>query len=247
MKKVLPLLNAALAFVACVAFALCIGHYCGAEGAALAAFVPLLPLNPMSRRPMINRAIRLGDGTWGEGGEVLHYPVYDRMRMLNSLAVNARSLFKTAVGQQREGVTLTYADTNIEKSESIPSSQKWTFWKLSVFYMAEETRTDAEIISILNYFRTTTIRCIINSKDDMFRLPLWKFMGSPQLVSAPAVTVNSRYPQALFSSCWELKVPIVLQSLTDWELRVEPLVASAAGLDNDFIGFEFDGERARKD
>jgi hypothetical protein len=80
----------------------------------------------------------------------------------------------------------------------------------------------------------------------MFRLPLWKFMGSPQLVSAPAVTVNSRYPQALFTGVWEMKVPIVLQSLTDWELRVEPLVASIAGLDNDFIGFEFDGERDRK-
>jgi hypothetical protein len=215
------------------------------ELAALAAFVPLMPMS-MGRR-LVNRAIMLNDGTWGPGGESLHYPVYDRMRMLNSLAVATRSLFKTAVGQQREGVTLTFADTNIEKSESIPSSQKWTFWKFSCFYMAEETRTDTEIIAILNYFRTTTIRCIINSKDDMFRLPLWKFMGfGPQLVSAPAATVNSRYPQAIFTGEWELKIPIILQSLTDWEIKIEPLVASAAGLDNDFIGWEFDGQRDRK-
>jgi len=247
MKKVFPLLCAALAFVACVAFSYFVGRHFGPEGVALAAFIPLLPRNMLSGRSMINRAVNLGNGTWGEGGEVLHYPVYDRLRMLNSQAVNARSLFKTAVGMPRDGANLTYADTNIEKSESIPSSQKWTFWKLTVQYLAEEVRTDAEIIGILNYFRTTTIRCIINSKDDMFRVPLWKFLGSPQLVSAPAVTVNSRYPQAIFSGSWELKVPIVLQSLTDWELRVEPLVASIAGLDNDFIGFEFDGERARKD
>lgn len=246
MKKAFSVLGAVFACVAVIAFSLYMGHM-SPEGYGLAAFAPLLPRGIFSRRPLINRAIRLGDGTWGEGGEVLHYPVYDRMRLLNSLSVNTRSLFKTAVGQQRETVTLTYADTNIEKSESIPSSQKWTFWRLSVYYMAAAARTDANIQSILDYFRTTTIRCIINSKDDMFRLPLWKFLGTPQLISAPAVTVNSKYPQALFTGVWELKVPIVLQSLTDWELRVEPLVASAAGLDNDFIGFEFDGERARKD
>lgn len=243
MKYVLSAAYLAFAFALVALFS----HFAfGAEGAALAAFVPLMPRNLMSRVPMLNRAIMLEDGTWGPGGDLLHYPVYDRMRMLNSLAVNARTLFKTAVGQQREGVTLTYADTNIEKSESIPSSQKWTFHRLTCFYLAEEARTDAEIASILAYFRTTTIRCIINSKDDMFRLPLWKFMGSPQMISAPAVTVNSRYPQAIFTGSWEIKVPIVLQALTDWEVRVEPLVASAAGLDNDFIGFEFDGERARK-
>jgi len=247
MKKVLPVLSAVLAFVACAAFAFVLNFYFDApEGAALAAFVPMLPFNPISRLPLLNRAIQLGDGTWGEGGEILHYPMYDRMRMLNSQGVATRSLFKTAVGQMREGVALTYADTNIEKSESIPSSQKWTFWKMTVFYIASEVRTDAEIITILDYFRTTTMRLVINSKDDMFRVPLWKFMGSPQLVSAPAATINSRYPQAVFSGAWELKIPIVLQSLTDWEVKIEPLVVSSAGLDNDFIGVEFDGERARK-
>lgn len=207
-------------------------------------YIPLLPMR--NGRPILQRAIRLDDGTWGPGGEVLHYPVYDRMRMLNAQGTNTRSLFKTAVGQTREGNTLTPADTNIEKSESIPSSQKWTFWKFTVQYIAEETRTDAEVIDILDYMRTTTIQCIINSKDAMFKLPLWKFFGSPQLVSAPAVTVNSRYPQAMFTGAWELKVPIVLQALTDWEVKVFPLVASAAGLDNDFLAMEFDGERARK-
>jgi len=246
MKKAFPIVFAVLAFMACIAFTVYVGHL-SPEGLGLAMFAPMLPRGIFSGRPSINRAIQLADGTWGMGGEVLHYPIYDRLRMSNAQGVAAQSLFKTAVGMPRNAVNLTYADTNIEKSESIPSSQKWTFWKLTVQYIAEETRTDAEIIAILDFVRRTTIRCIINSKDDMFRLPLWKFFGSPQLVSAPAVTVNSRFPQALFTGSWELKVPIVLQSLTDWELRVEPLVASAAGLDNDFIGFEFDGERARKD
>ena len=208
--------------------------------------IPLLPRNMFSGKPAIQRAIQLNDGTWGEGGEILHYPVYDRMRMLNSQAVNTRSLFKSAVGTTREGNVLTFADTNIEKSESIPSSQKWTFWTFSMFYQSASAKTDVLIQNILDYMRTSTCRCIINSKDDMFRLPLWKFWGNPQLVSAPAVTVNSSFPQGAFTSVWTLKIPIVLQSLTDWEVKIEPLVASVAGLDNDFIGFEFDGERARK-
>ena len=243
MKKIKEFGVLILAFVACLA----LSHYVGAHGAAsLAMLVPLMPKNLFSRRGAINRAIRLDDGTWGEGGETLHYPVYDRCRMLNAQGVAVRSLFKSAVGTTREGNALTFADTNIEKSESVPSSQKWTFWKFTCQYQASAARTDVQIQNILDYFRTTTIRCIINSKDDMFRLPLWKFMGHPQLISAPAVTVNSAFPMSVFTGSWEMKVPIVLQSLTDWEVKVEPLVASAAALDNDFIGFEFDGQRDRK-
>lgn len=243
MKKIIDYGALLLAFIACLA----ISHYFGtAGGASLAMMIPLMPRNLFTRRGAIQRAIRLDDGTWGEGGETLHYPVYDRMRMLNAQATNTRSLFKSAVGTTREGNALTFADTNIEKSESVPSSQKWTFWKFTCQYQAIAARTDVQIQNILDYFRTTTIRCVINSKDDMFRLPLWKFMGHPQLISAPAVTVNSRFPSAIFSGVFEMKIPIVLQSLTDWEVKIEPLVASAAALDNDFIGFEFDGERDRK-
>ncbi len=213
----------------------------------LVPWVPLLPRNMFSGRPSINRDINLNQGTWGLGGESLQYPVYDRMRMLNSLAVGTRTLFNTAVGQQRENVVLTFADTNIEKSESIPSSQKWIFRKITVGYVASEVRTDAEIVSILDYMRTSTFRLNINSKDDMLRLPLWMFFGSPQLVSAPAATINSSSPHALFTGVFTLEIPIVLQALTDWKILVEPLVASAAGLDNDFLTFIIDGERARAD
>jgi hypothetical protein len=237
-NRIFPVLSMILAFLSVAAFA----HYTESisEGAALAAFVPLIPKNLFSGvGHSVFRAIRLNDGTWGPGGETLDYPIYDRLRMDSAQAVNVRSLFKTAVGTQREGITLTYADTNIEKSESIPSSQKWELSELRLNYLAVEPRTDAEIQLMLNYFRTTTFRCIINSKDDMFRLPLWKFFGSPQMVSAPAVTVNSRYPQAMFTGVMELKIPIVLESLTDWEVKVEPLVASDAALNLDFITFEF--------
>jgi hypothetical protein len=243
MKKFLYLV---FVFLVCaVVSVLCAHGLHGAHASALAVAIPLMPRNLFSGKPSICRAIQLADGTWGEGGEVLHAPAYDRMRFLNSTGVNARSLFKTSVGQQRDGVTLTFADTNVEKSESVPTSQKWTFWGLNVYFLPIITPTDAQILLFLNYVRTTTIRCIIHSKDDMFRVPLWKFFGANQMISAPAVTVNSRFPQPVFTGTFAFNIPVVLQALTDWELKVEPLVASDAALDNCFLGFEFDGRRDR--
>lgn len=245
MKKLGSVFVVLLAFVAVALFSL---YFHSPEGLALAMGIPLLPRNMFTGRPSINRAINLNQGTFGEGGEELRYPIYDRMKMLNSLGLNTRTLFKTAVGAQRETITLTYADTNITQSEQVPSSQKWTLTKLQVTYMAILARTDLLIQSILDYYRTTSFSLKINSKDAMFILPLWKFGGHPQMISAPAVTVNSRYPQAIFSAVWDFSdTPIVLQANTNWGVEVEPQVASAAGIDGDFLGFEFDATRARAD
>lgn len=244
MKKLLYLGSV---FMVCLVASLLFAHGMAGHGALCAAFIPMVPRNMFrAGRHSLERAIDLGDGTWGPGGESLHAPFYDRMKFSNALALATRTLFKTAVGQQREGATLTYADTNIEKSESVPTSQKWTFWALKLYYMATGARTDVQIQGLLDFFRTTTIRCILNSKDDMFRLPLWRFFGATQVISAPAVTVNSRFPQGTFMGSFSLNIPIVLQSLTDWELRIEPLVASAAALDGDFLGFEWDCRKDRK-
>lgn len=212
---------------------------------AMAMFAPLLPRD-MFGRPKINRAIDLGGGTWGEGGESLYYPVYDRLHMNSALLTQPRSLFATRVGAQRETRTLTYADTNVQKSEGTSSTEKYTFHQLNTYYTAMEPRTDAEIQLIMNFFRETFVRFQIDNKTDMFIIPLWKMFGATQLISAPAVTVNSRFPEAMFMGRWELKIPIVLQSLTTYEMIVTPNVASDAALNNDFIGFEFESRKDRK-
>lgn len=247
MKKVWSVLF----FFGVLAAALAFSHYANhliAGVASLAMLPPLLPRNMFTGRPSINRDIQLNSGTFGMGGEALRYPVYDRMKMVNALGTTDRTLFKTAVGAQRETVTLTYADTNIQQSEQVPSSQKWQFDRLELKYLAIAARTDALIQSSLDYFRTTYFGMKINSKDYMFILPLWKFFGTPQMVSAPAATINSRYAQAMWTGIWEFSdVPITLQANTNWGIVVSPLVASAAGLDGDYIAFEFGGLRARAD
>lgn len=243
MKKVLSLgIRLVLAFVA----ALSIAHFFDMEGAAtLAAFVPVLPMSVMNGgRSMVRRAIKLDEGTWGPGGELLHYPVYDRLALNNGILQHI--LFKAAVGETRNGVVLNFADTNITKSEGVPKSQKWTFWRLNAYWLATAARTDAIIQNFISMVQETVLTFKIESKDEMFTVPLWKFFGATQVISAPAVTVNSRFPQGVFAGSWELKVPIVLENLTSFELIVDHLVAPNAALNGDFMAFEFDGERARR-
>lgn len=231
--------------LACLALVATVLLFQGHGAASLAAFVPLLPSAPfMSRRANINRAIQLDDGTWGPGGELLQYPVYDRLTIAN--ATLQWTLFKNAVNETRNGVVLNFADTNITKSDGVPKSQKWTFWRMYVRYLSTSAKTDAIIQNFLSMVQETVLRFKIESKDEMFTVPLWKFFGADQLLSAPAVTVNSRFPQAVFDGVWELKIPIVLENLTTFSLEVEHLVAPNAALNGDFLAFEFDGERARR-
>lgn len=242
MKKLGSLLVVVLAFVAVFFFARHIASECVA-GFGLAVGVPLMPRGFFGR--LVNRDLNINSGTWGPAGEELRYPIYDRYKLSNAGALNPITLFNTPVGSPRNNVALTYADTNIE-SVAVPSSQKFKLEKLTVYYMSAAQRTDALIASALSYFQSTSFRLNVESKEDMFRLPAWKFFGSVQLISAPAVTVNSRFPQSLFTAVWDFSdIPLTLQALVNWKVVVEPQVASVGGLDGDYFGFEFDGTRLR--
>lgn len=244
MKKIGSFLVLVLAFVAVYFFSKHIAAD-AVMGFALAGFVPLMPRNFFGGR-LLNRDLNINSGTWGPAGEELRYPIYDRVKMTNANALLPQTLFNTPVGQPRNGANLTYADTNIE-SVAVPSSQKFTLEKLTVQYTSAAQRTDAQIASILSFFSTTSFRLNVESKEDMFRLPVWKFFGAMQLISAPAVTVNSHFPTPLFTGVWDFSdVPLIFQALVNWKVLVEPQVASAAGLDGDFLTFEFDGTRLRR-
>lgn len=248
MKKLGSVLVILLAFVA-VAL---VSHYLTAAhtGLACAMMIPMMRRDLFGRMA-INRQIAFGggnvlnQGTFGLGGEELDYPIYDRMLMSSTRGIAPVTLFNTPIGQIRDGITLSYADTNIE-SNQVPTSQKFCLTKLLVTYVAAEVRTQAETVTILDYMRTTSIKFNVESKEDLFRLPAWKFFGTPQMVMAPAATIYSRYPQGMFTGVWEILVPITLESQTLFRLIVEPQVASDVGLNGDFLCFEFEGGRLRK-
>ncbi len=188
-------------------------------------------------------AIKLNDGTFGQGMQWLHDILYDRLRLLVGNPLQT-ALFRNKAGDNRNSVVLTLADTNNQSSQ-VPTGQKWYFWMLTVKYQAAAARTDAQIQLILNFFRNTQITLNILNLDKMFSMPLSHFMPGDQLVSAPAATINSQYPKGSSKEDWELKVPIVLQEQANWTLDINQLAASDTALDNDFVLFEFDREMFR--
>lgn len=238
MKNFFSILSGVLAFVVCVVVSLLVNH---PEGIALASFVPIMPA-VMGRR-LVNRAVKFADGTFGQGVQWIHDILFDRFRLLAANPLTT-TLFRNKPGDQRNGVVLTIVDTNIV-SNQVPVQQKWYLWKLSAKYQAAAIRSDANIQSILDFMRTTLIEFKIENLDRMFIFPLSKFLPFDQLVSNPAVTVNSQYPKSSEDCRWEMKIPLVLEQNAVWGLNVIQTAASAAGLDNDFILFLFERELYR--
>jgi hypothetical protein len=190
---------------------------------------------------MAKRA-KFQDGTFGQGVEWLHDFFYDRVTLANNLVQT--SLFRNKANDQRNGVTLTELDTN-GKSDRVPTNQKWQLWKLYVIYQAIAARDDAGIQLILNQYRTVLLTYRIENLDVIWQVPMSYFLSGMQLISAPAVTVNSKYPSNLVMACWELKVPIVLEENTIGFLNYTPTVASGAALVGDFVLFVWEREMFR--
>lgn len=191
---------------------------------------------------MASRA-KFQDGTFGQGVEWLHDFLFDRVTVANNTVQT--DLFRNKPNDNRNGVTLTALDTN-NKSDRVPTNQKWQLWKLWVFWQSITAKNDANIQLILDQFRTVLLTYRIENLDVIWSVPLSYFMGNPQLISAPAVTVNSRFPQSNYMACWELSVPIVLEENAIHFLSYIPTVASGAGIAGDFVLFVWEREMFRQ-
>jgi hypothetical protein len=240
MKKVCSILAAFGAALLCFVFIFVTRH--APEGIACAMMGPMLPKNIWGKS-ILQRAKDFGNGTFGEGVEWLHDVVYDRMRLVSTNPLTT-SLFRNKAGEQRNGVVLTLADTNVVNAQ-VPTKQKWYLWELNVKYQAHAAITDALMQNVLTFVQNTIVVFTIVNLDKMFTIPLGYFLPFDQLVSAPAVTVASRYPQIREGGKITFKVPLVLEENCVWSLDFTQLVASNAGLDNDFFLFLFDREMFR--
>jgi hypothetical protein len=190
------------------------------------------------------KVAKYSDGTFGMGTEWLHDFLFDRFRLLATNPL-VTALFRDKAGSTRNGVVLTPTDTN-NKGDRVPTKQKWYLWDLTIIYQAAAARSDVTIQNILDFFRNTALTFRIENLDIMFTAPISYFRPTLQLITAPAVTVNSRLPQQDTLMRKELKVPEVLEENAVWHLDIEQTVASAAALDNDFILFGWDREMYRQ-
>lgn len=185
-------------------------------------------------------AVRLADGTYGPGSEELHFPRWDRFIL--AAATLEHTLFNLRPGDARAGAALTRADTN-NTGAQIPNKQKWEIWTWHFFYQAIAIRNDAAMQNILDMFRNTIFSLQVESKDTLFEGQLGLFHDGPkQIVHVPTAAANNISPQSfgIYMGRIELKVPIVLQQLTTWDVQVEHIVAPNAALDGDLVMFYLD-------
>jgi len=160
----------------------------------------------------------------------------------NPLSTN---LFRNLPNSQRNGVNLTQFDTNV-KAPQVPVRQKWYLWNLFIAWQTAAAVTDAVEQAFLSYTQATLISFKIENLDVMFSAPLSFFRVTQQIITAPAVTVNSRLPmQDNQNANKAFKIPQVLEENAIWYLTLEQQAASAGALDNTFLLFAWDREMYR--
>jgi len=191
-------------------------------------------------------AVKLNEGTWGPDVEVLDWVMYDRFALL--AATQEHILFNLQEGGTRAGAALTAADTNNIGGVPLPIYNKFTIWEITVQYQAIALRNNAALQLVLDLWRQTIVRFLINGKDEMFRLPLYYFASAFQFTLVPTVAGDNITPPGLatYEGIFKMKIPIVLQMQTPWEMRVQLIAASGGGLDGDLIDFMLRGELDRR-
>lgn len=183
-------------------------------------------------------------GSYGQGTEWIHDFLFDRYRLLATNPLET-ALFRDKPGSTRNGTVLTIIDTN-NKGDRVPTAQKWYLWELQVTYQAAALQADATLQFLLTWMQNTLVNFKIENLDTMFSIPLSALRPTLQNVSAPAVTVNSRYPQQDNRGGQELRVPLVLEQNAVWHLDLISVAASNAALDNSFMLFTWQRELFRQ-
>lgn len=184
-------------------------------------------------------AVRLNDGTWGEGAEEVWGWHYDRYPLL-STRTGAQRLYTAVPGDTRFGVQLSYGITNNISKGSVPDGWKLEYYKIHMRYLAAEARTQAEVQLLNEYLRQLVLRLVVEGKYKLFEGSAVMFRGADQKIdTAAAGQVPTGF--AVYMGCVELEIPIVLQERTPWYFELDQIAAPAAGLDADNLHFDLEG------
>ena len=180
-------------------------------------------------------AVKFNDGTYGPGLEELHFPFWDRFPLLATRRENV--LFNARAGDTRDGAVLTRADTN-NPGITIPLKQKWEIWSMLFYYQAVAIRNDAAITAILNMVRDTIFNLNVESKDRLFEGQLGLYADGPRQIQHVPTAAGNNVPygsQAYYLGKIDLKVPIILEQLTNWQVDFEHIALPAAAINGDFV------------
>ncbi len=176
-------------------------------------------------------------GMYGEGKEIQTFPRYDRIKLKNG--VMKHTLFDKKTGDDRNGVALTLADTNMEEGGQIPNVMKWEINEVWFQYQGIAERDDADVQNILLAINNSVIDLDVVAKFHTLIANLSLFNGAMQFVHGPSIAGDNIFPQSvpIYSGKLIMDVPIVLESQTTFKLKLEHFVDPNIALDGDYFAF----------
>lgn len=187
---------------------------------------------------------KLMQGTHSASGEVMDYSFYDSQSLL-STALEHR-FFTQGVGKPFTVAAVgnkTLADSNV-KSDGIPNGQRFTVKAIKCLYYCHALAANAVIQNIIDLYSRTVIQFKIDGKDEILTLKLSELAGlNFSVINVPTVAGDQigTHQMNIIRSAYPLNVPIVLASLTRYEVLMQHTAAPAAGLDTDRITLSLQG------
>jgi len=186
---------------------------------------------------------RLQQGTYSASGEVLDYTLYDSQIL--KAAILQHRFFVQGLGKPNTfGAIKTLADSNVI-SEGMPQGQKFTVKAIKLFWKSKAVKSsDVQLQAIVDVLTNSVATFKINGKDVIFQATLQEIAGNNfPVIHHPTVAGDNAntHMMSIVRTAYPLNIPIVLSSLTHYEILLEHFAAPAAGAIDDYIMFSLQG------
>lgn len=184
-----------------------------------------------------NAMAQMAQGTYKDQGDLIDYSLYDTAQLLST--VLDHRLFTVGVGQVDpvSAARKNFSDTDVEGNVGLPTGQKLMIQYIKVMYVADAVKTSAQMHNLYTTLNQTVFNFGISGKDTYGRWTLTEMFNLPfsQMIADAATNYTSPASMGRCLGIFPLQLPIVLASLTTFNVTLTHTVAPNAALDGDRI------------
>lgn len=186
----------------------------------------------------------LNQGTYTRGGERLSgWSYYDTFLMASTVATQRMFTVPQSAAKPLDL-------TNMTIGGQIPAGQKLKIFNIKLFIATAAAVGTAVVQNLYDMLSRTTIEVIIENKASMLTLTLQEILGVSTLTAVTPSVAGDNIPviSPRFHGIYPLNMPIILQQLTPFEVRVTHQAAAAfpQALDNTRVKISLNGELIRR-
>lgn len=127
--------------------------------------------------------------------------------------------------------------------QQLPNGQAFDIWGLRISYWGAAAYTDVIMLAFTTFLAKAVLQVVINNKVPTYERNIGALLGGAvQVVTAPAVTVNSQnLSKWTADTLVHFKKRIKLDQSTQWTVNILKDAANAASLTGDYLRVEMIG------